>query len=359
MYKIIFKKYIPLKLKVFVKNIPNYKILNDKYKIFKGKKKILVIGTPHHGNLGDQAIAYAELKIIKDNFPSYEVIEINISEYYVDIPYIKRYTTDEDIIILHGGGNLGNQYLYDENIRRDIIRIFKKNKIVLFPQTMYFTDDAKGRKELKNTVCIYSKHKDLTLVAREKISYEQMKKIMVNNNVLLTPDIVLYLNESNNDVIRDGALLCIRGDVESKLTKEQKEVLLDLLNKNYKKVDITDTLLIQNISKVEREKMLLDKWKQFKDAELVITDRIHGMIFAAITGTPCIALSNYNHKVKGTYEWIKHLKYIKFIDDLNEVQQSIENLKLIKQESYNNRFAIEQYNKIIRCIKRSKSCIWN
>lgn len=355
----ILKNYIPLKLKVLVKNIPNYNILNNKYKIFKGKKKMLLIGTPHHGNLGDQAIAYSELKFIKDNFQNYEVIEVNIEDYYSDIPYIKRYITDDDIIILHGGGNLGNQYLYDENIRRNIIRIFKKNKIVLFPQTMYFTNNVEGKKELEKTIRIYSKHRDLTLVAREGISYEQMKKTFVNNDVLLTPDIVLYLDKSNSKIKRNGALLCVRDDVESKLSKEQKKFLLEILNKNYKKVDITDTLLIQNISKNEREKILRDKWEQFKGAEIVITDRIHGMIFAAITGTPCIALSNYNHKVKGTYEWIKHLKYIKFIDNLSDVSIIIKKLKLIEGESYNNSFAVEKYMNIIRCIENSRKYICN
>lgn len=43
----------------------------------------------------------------------------------------------------------------------------------------------------------------------------------------------------------------------------------------------------------------INKYIKFRECELVITDRIHGMIFAAITGTPCIALSNY--KIKGTY----------------------------------------------------------
>ena len=28
--------------------------------------------------------------------------------------------------------------------------------------------------------------------------------------------------------------------------------------------------------------------------KVVVTDRLHGMIFCAITGTPCVVFSNYN-----------------------------------------------------------------
>ena len=47
----------------------------------------------------------------------------------------------------------------------------------------------------------------------------------------------------------------------------------------------------------------------------LITDRIHGMLFAAVTGTPCIALDNVSKKVSGAYEWIQYLDYIQFKDE--------------------------------------------
>ena len=49
-----------------------------------------------------------------------------------------------------------------------------------------------------------------------------------------------------------------------------------------------------NLTEEKIEEML----KKYRKCQLVITDRLHGMIFAAITSTPCIALGNYNHKIK-------------------------------------------------------------
>ena len=62
------------------------------------------------------------------------------------------------------------------------------------------------------------------------------------------------------------------------------------------------------------------KFDEFRRARLVITDRLHGMIFAAITGTPCIALNNSSGKVEGVWSlWLRHLDYVKFVREAAEI----------------------------------------
>ena len=46
-----------------------------------------------------------------------------------------------------------------------------------------------------------------------------------------------------------------------------------------------------------REYFLNKKFREFSERNLIITDRLHGMIFAAITGTPCVAMDNISHKI--------------------------------------------------------------
>lgn len=340
------KKLIPLRVKIGIaKQYENYR-LNRRYRALRNEKKFYIIGSPNHGNLGDQAIIVAEEKFLKDNYPDYKIIDIDISEYYKHIKFIKRYIKDSEIIFLHGGGNFGNQYLFDENIRRDFVESFPNNKLILFPQTIYFTDDGEGKKELEKSKNIYNKHKDLTLVAREKVSYDLMKKHFPNNKVLLTPDIVLYLNESKEGIKRSGALFCMRSDVESKFSSNEKDDILGTLKKEYKDVTVTDTVIGRNINKEERSSVLKSKFDEFRRAEIVITDRIHGMIFAAITGTPCIALSNYNQKVKGTYQWIKDLDYIKFAESQKEISKYLKELKDNRTFKYNNYYS--EYEEIFK-----------
>ena len=40
-------------------------------------KKAVLIGVPHHNNLGDHAITIAERKYLKDNFKEYKYYEIS------------------------------------------------------------------------------------------------------------------------------------------------------------------------------------------------------------------------------------------------------------------------------------------
>lgn len=340
------KDLILLRMKVYLGNKYEDYELNKKYRDLKNEKKFYIIGSPNHGNLGDQAIIVAEEKFLKDNYPDYKIIDIDISEYYKHIKFLKRYINQSEVIFLHGGGNFGNQYLFDENIRRNVIESFPNNKLILFPQTIYFTDDDHGKRELEKSKDIYGKHKNLTLVARENISYELMKKHFSNNKVLLTPDIVLYLNETNECIKREGALFCMRSDIESKFCNDEKEKILNLLSKEYKNVIITDTVVSRNISKEERKSVLQSKFDEFRSSELVVTDRIHGMVFAAITGTPCIALSNYNQKVKGTYQWIKNLNYIKFAESEKDISRFLKELKEIGKVKYRSNYI--EYEQILK-----------
>ena len=61
-------------------------------------------------------------------------------------------------------------------------------------------------------------------------------------------------------------------------------------------------------------------WEHFASSGLVITDRLHGMIFCAITNTPFIVLNNSNGKVRGVFnEWIKNNYPIAFADSKNDL----------------------------------------
>ena len=315
-------------------------------------KRIVLMGVPHHENIGDSAIAYAEKKFLKENVKNYERFYIPEETMEKCAEKLVTILEKDDIICMHGGGNIGSQYPIIERSRRKVISLFPNNKIIVFPQTIYFEDSEFGRQELEESKKAYEAHKNLTLVAREEESYEIMKKAFPSTEILLTPDIVMYLDKTEPEVIRDGILMVFRNDVEAKIIKEEKKELIKIIRKNYQYVKYTDTINEQNqgILEIEKEKVLEKTFARFRSSELVLTDRLHGMVFAAITSTPCIALGNYNHKVKGTARWLKHLKYIKYADSIEEVEKYLEELKNIRNCRYDNAFAKEKLNKIVEKI---------
>lgn len=343
-------KLIPDYVKDKIYYLKNIKINKDKIADFESKgEKIWLLSTSVHPNLGDQAITYAEIEFLK-TYSNRKIIEITVSEFYSYLKYIKLYIKNNDIIVIHGGGNLGNQYLFCENQRRCIIKNFPNNRIMSFPQTIFFTDNKVGEKELKKSIEIYNNHRYLTLMAREKISLDLMNKYFYKNKVIYTPDIVMTLKPQCINVQRKGILLCMRDDVERYIESTSIDEIINYCKLRNYDTDITDTC-IGNLFKLdERQIAINEKLQQFKSSKLIITDRIHGMIFAAITETPCIALSNYNHKVKGAYEWYKNLSFIKFIDDKSKIMNSIEELINTENCIYNTKYYEEYFEEIKRII---------
>lgn len=115
--------------------------IKKKYNVVDGKRNIFIIGTPNHGNIGDQAIWYATQRLMEDLFKDSNVVDINIGDFWADIGAIVDLIQRQDMIILHGGGNFGNYYMEDERIRRCVITSFPDHRLIMFPQTIYFSDD--------------------------------------------------------------------------------------------------------------------------------------------------------------------------------------------------------------------------
>ena len=313
------KKYIPLQIKQkLVYYISNDKKYSKQYN--KEDKKIIIALAANYGNLGDLAITYAQHEFLKNNFKDYKVIEVPIDETYSSMKDLKRIINKEDIITIIGGGNFGNIYDDIERERQFFIKQFPNNKIICFPQTIDFTNDKNGKKALKKARKIYNNHKDLTLFAREKKSFKIMKENF-NNKVYLVPDIVLSLNKQQPIENRENITICFRNDKENKISNDEKAELINKLNEICKeKAIITDTHIGGvKINEENRIDTLEKIWTTFRKSKIVITDRLHGMIFCAITGTPCIALPNSNGKIEETYEnWLKDIPYIRFIKNVTD-----------------------------------------
>jgi pyruvyl transferase EpsI len=162
-----------------------------------------------------------------------------------------------------------------------------------------------------------------------------MKKLFPGNTVLLTPDIVLSSRNCDFSKNRSGAMICIRSDIESILDNNKKMLIAKILLKKYSNITYTDTVERGSLYRIKPNRLIvMKKLNQFRHKKIVVTDRLHGMVFSAITGTPCIALTNFNHKVLGTYKWIRKLGYIKFINSTDELESAIELLDTSKRYTY-------------------------
>ena len=319
------------------------------------KKKIYVINTPLHTNIGDSAIAYAQNLFLQKNIgDDYKIIEVTSGEWARFRKVLGCIVRKKDIIMQHGGGNMGVTWFSEELIRRSIIEQFPNNKMIIFPQTIYYGDSEEGKKEFENSKKIYNNHKDLHLIAREKVSYEIMKEAYPNCDVILTPDIVLSMDKLDNPYKREGITFCFRRDAEKVLTPEDEKYIINECKKISDKVFYTDMMSERAVTKENRVDIIMDKFKDFQKSELVITDRLHGMVFCAISETPCIVFGNYNHKIKGTYEWIKELPYIKYVENIEEGVNAVNDLLNVEIHKFDNSKFKENYGLILKEINNEQ-----
>ena len=315
------------------------------------KNKIFLFGVPIHGNLGDQAILYGEEKFLKDNLKDIKIIEVESSIVKRFSKLLKKIVKDS-LILIHGGGFLGSLWINEEEMFRKTLKTFPNNTIIVFPQTIFFSKDEEGQQILQESKKIYQTHKNLYICCREEYSYNFMKEEFEDCKILLVPDMVLYLDKLEENKKRENVLFCIRKDKE-KVNYNFDKLENTLKNKDKFLIDYTDTVINKNIYTLKtRKKELNKKIHQFQNYKMVVTDRLHGMVFAYLSNTKCLVLQNKSYKVKGVYEWIKDANHIMLAenDNMLELSDKLMNIKE-NRETHNLK---DKYNVLVQLIKNNK-----
>ncbi|MEQ1303807.1 polysaccharide pyruvyl transferase family protein [Acinetobacter radioresistens] len=326
------KKIFPLKFKQYI-----HTFLNCEKVDLPVRKRAFIFLAADYGNIGDLAISAAQEKFIKENLTDYKVFPVPISKSRLWLGSIKKQVTSEDIITIIGGGNMGSLYPDIEDLRQLVIRTFPYNKIVCFPQTLDWDESQLSHEALKKILKIYASHSDIHIFAREFITYKKLEEVFngqKNVKIGFVPDIVMSASAKKLGVVNSskptGILTCLRNDKECALKAEHYAILDSAINNTGLTITKTDTHAGgSGLSKAECNKLLSNKIQQFAEAQLVITDRLHGMILCILSGTPCLVLPNSNHKIRQTYlDWLKDHPRVIFvqIENFTQVPKYIDQL---------------------------------
>ncbi len=357
--KELLKKIIPNKVVQIVRlGINNiYYYLKIK-KIHSNKKgKVFIFGTSIHKNLGDHLITLSETVFLNEQIEESEVIEIPTEVFEVYKSLLLKKIKHNDLIIINGGGWMGNLWEKEESIIEDMVCSFRNNKIIIFPQTVFFDESLSTyNRILASSIECFSSHPNLTICVREQNSFEFAKKNYKKSKILLVPDIALYYynntskyrQKQKKNIIK----LCLRNDREN--TRENKSV--DKIVKSFTEKDYIikkiDTISRFRVSEFRRIQALSKKLEEFSESSLIITDRLHGMIFSYLTATPCIVFDNKTHKVSGVYEkWLNKSKIIFPIYSKANVQLDKFILEVINDNLKNNDIDIS-FNELIEEVKK-------
>lgn len=291
------------------------------------KQLFIFISTPCYGNVGDHTIELAQQELLFEAGLKRRTFDFTSFEYNRLSKIIKIRSTD--VLLIDGGGNFGDTWPGTiENIYKIISR-YSNNKILVFPESWFYSDTENGNKVLNNTIEAISKNKNVIIYARDTWSFLEMKKHLAGCDVRFAYDCVLYKHycfTSNADIQKKVVGISLRDDKETSGNHESIAESLKSLNYDIK---IISNDCYGNINKNKRKKYFERVIKQYSRCDFIITDRFHGFIFSLLCNKPCYLFDNLTGKVRHSYEdlrpYIKNCYYNKGdVDNAFDIVSAIE-----------------------------------
>ena len=350
--KTVSENYLPQELSWLYRcNLSD--LQNGTLRLHNGKTvpSVWLLGTPEHTNMGDHCIAEAEISFIQTIIPDAYICEISykalMQEKYSQLKEIPPASP----VFLQGSGSIGNLWPTLETIYEKIIPLLTHNPIVIFPSSIWFSDDKDGLAALARAQATY-KGNNLLLCCRDHVSWIFAQEHFECPSILV-PDMVMWEAKNPERVPeRIGAMTLLRKDKERMITDSDTIAIEAVLAELFQSVDVSDMLLSSGRITAQNRKEKIDYLlRRIASVKCVVTDRLHGMILCAVTGTPCVVLANSYHKVEACYEWLKNLGYIRFIHHVRDLKEAVDSVCRYPDRVYPEKQLQSQFQELITHIE--------
>lgn len=277
-------------------------------------RPVALLDFPNHQNAGDSMIYIGEREHLhRLGVP----IGYLADRHRFDSRELARRVPD-GAILLHGGGNLGDRWVGFQDFREAIVDMYRDRKILQLPQSIEFRDPERARRASK----IFSKHSDLTLLLRDNEALEVGADLFPTTKREFCPDMAFgmglqsSLGTNDVDVVallrRDSERVLDRFDFPAGLTVRVVDWGLDGFDRVEWKVlgvagaTVSRTASAQRFLYGSLEKCYARRARLniraasriIGSGRVVVTDRLHATVLAALMGRPVVALGNANGKIR-------------------------------------------------------------
>jgi pyruvyl transferase EpsI len=248
-----------------------------------------------------------------------------------------------------GGGYMGDVWGDSQQVVESVLNRFPNNPVIILPQTIFYRN--KESPSIKSFSQLLTSRNALLFCAREESSLQfcAERLLLRPDQYALVPDLALYINDIAWRGKRDGASICLRSDAESLNGVSYSycaKVFQNDFSLNVRRVSTVGTMSIPipiEYSYRAFEKKLVP----FQQSKIVVTDRLHGMIMAAISATPVVGLDNISGKVSGVYNrWISSLPYVQLAETSYSLSDQAERAMSVPLE--NRILALEKCQSALR-----------
>lgn len=283
------------------------------YDLLKGKE-FHYIDIPMHDNIGDLLIMQGTLAFFKKK-------NLTPKTTSTASAFQPEWVKPGDILVFHGGGNFGDLYANINDLREEIITRFPNNRIVMLPQTIFFSTDEKRDR----SAAVFRRHNDVHIFIRDKVSQGIARQF--SDHVYLVPDMAHQLYPIASTGNGRGVLRIERVDVEKPAVPESLKDLTFDTRTDWVEVVGGEKRLIDfawrlegrfKARRWETASKLLGPWfwvpvaqrfsskavALFSRHDHIVTDRLHGHILSCLMDKKNTVIDNSYGK-NSTYinEW--------------------------------------------------------
>jgi exopolysaccharide biosynthesis protein PssK len=303
--------------------------------ILDGGGPFVLVDFPDAANAGDHAIWLGE-KVLLKSLGIDVAYECSMQSY--SAAKLKE-AVGSGTILMHGGGNFGDLYVY-HHFRHQVLKDFPHNRVVIFPQTVMFYDDA----ALKASVASFAAHGNVTIAARDVLSAHTLDKFFGScARVITAPDMafmmeprprlakpffdVLWLSRIDQEGVYGASIAGIPGIGQLQQRKIRFGVFDDGIE-TIAAADVADTRLMvtdwyrcsipDEGGRAAYDRLGFDGRSRFwvnraarllSIGHVVVTDRLHAHILCLLSGIPHVLLNNSYGKNVSFYEsWCRPLQ---------------------------------------------------
>jgi exopolysaccharide biosynthesis predicted pyruvyltransferase EpsI len=285
-----------------------------------GVEQVALVDFPNHINIGDAAIWLGELAFLRSR--AVRIAYTCDQRGYV-ADHLRR-SMPSGVILLHGGGNLGDIYPRHQRLRERVIEDFPDYPIVQLPQTMTFEDPG----NLRRAAHVFNGHERLTVLLRDTTSVERFARDF-SADVHLCPDMAFCLGDLSPVVrgtpaARGGVLWLARTDGEEVFDHVDagdgvRRVDWPGPSSIWRRRRYASRLLSSGVAQLTGPGRVA--WRPaavmfprlagervrsgaalLSSAEVVVTDRLHGHILSLLCRVPHVLNDNRTGKIRAFYQ---------------------------------------------------------
>jgi len=328
------------------------KVLSD---ALRGELDVAIIDAPNQRNVGDSLIWEGEMAYVR----TLGLRVRHVADLWTYDPAALRRAMPRGVVLLHGGGNFGDLWPGHQVLREMVVKDLPDYRIVQLPQSIQFRDADRARTANE----IIGAHPNFTALIRDQISLQRAAEYLPDVEVTFCPDMALGWDAP--ELVRaeqERVLVIARADMEASsnlasvgsdwLPGAHTEVTdwwprgrhslpwrvartASLIYRFYIKVrkrwrwlpvGLPDKLGGAAISAINRIN-ISGAVALYSPARVIVVDRLHAHILAALLGVPHVVMDNNYRKISAIFEeYSGQFSTAHYASDLAAARREAENL---------------------------------